>query len=52
MDFFERYHQGIEVPKDEAPEEKPKDDTDDLHIQPMTPEELFKMRTEVIPQLQ
>ena len=50
IDFFERYHDGAEIPKEEVHEEKSKDDEDD--VQPMTPEELFRMRHEVIPQLQ
>ena len=28
------------------------DDAEELRIQPMTPEELFKMRVEIMPQLQ
>jgi mediator of RNA polymerase II transcription subunit 17, fungi type len=52
VDFFERYHKGVETPKDEITEEKPENDTDDMHIQPMSPDELFKMRVEIIPQLQ
>lgn len=52
VDFFDRYHNGVEEPKDESSQEKPKEDVDDVLIQPMTPEELFKMRMEVIPQLQ
>lgn len=52
MDFFERYHNGVEIPKDETSEDKPKDEADDMQIQPMTPEELFRMRMDIIPQLQ
>ncbi|KIP10399.1 hypothetical protein PHLGIDRAFT_65771 [Phlebiopsis gigantea 11061_1 CR5-6] len=51
IDFLDRYHDGIEQPKDEATEDKTKDETEDLRIQPMTPEELYKMRVEVVPLL-
>ena len=51
-DFFDRFHNGVEEPKDEAIEEKTKDDAEDLRIMPMTPEELYRMRVEVMPQLQ
>ncbi|EKM59963.1 uncharacterized protein PHACADRAFT_250784 [Phanerochaete carnosa HHB-10118-sp] len=51
VDFFERYHNGIEAAKDEASEEKPKDEAGDVQIQPMTPEELFRMRMDIMPQL-
>ena len=52
VDVLERYHHGVEEPKDEVTEEKTKDDAEDLRIQPMTPEELHKMRVEVVPLLQ
>lgn len=52
VDFFDRFHNGVEIPKDDVVEEKSKDDAEDLRIQPMTPEELFKMRVEILPQLQ
>lgn len=51
VDFFERYSGGVEIPKDEASDEKPKDEADDMQIQPMTPEELLKMRMDIMPQL-
>ena len=51
-DFLDRYHDGVEEPKDEAAEEKAEDDAEDLRIKPMTPEELYKMRVEVLPRLQ
>lgn len=49
-DFFDKYLLGSFVEKDEADEEKPKESDD--NVQPMTPEELFKMRMEILPQLQ
>lgn len=52
VDFFDRFQNGVEIPKDDVVEEKSKDDAEDLRIQPMTPEELFKMRVEILPQLQ
>ena len=52
IDFFDRFHNGVEEPKDDVVEEKSKDDAEELRIQPMTFDELFKMRVEIIPQLQ
>ena len=52
IDFLDRYHDGVEQPKDEANDEKTTDDAEELRIQPMTPEELHKMRVEVVPLLQ
>ncbi|PSR77283.1 hypothetical protein PHLCEN_2v7976 [Hermanssonia centrifuga] len=47
-DFFDKQHRGAEL--DEGEEEPQKEATD--RVQPMTPEQLFKMRVEVLPQLQ
>lgn len=51
VDFFDRFYNGVEAPKDDVIEEKSKDDAEDLRIQPMTTEQLSKMRIEIIPQL-
>ncbi|GJE87473.1 hypothetical protein PsYK624_035560 [Phanerochaete sordida] len=51
VDFFERYEHGVEAPKDEAGEERPRDEDEDVQLQPMTPEDLFKMRLDIMPQL-
>lgn len=48
--FFDKYVAGTLLDKVEVVEEKQKDADDS--VQPMTPEELFKMRMEVLPQLQ
>ncbi len=47
-DFFDKQHRGAEL--DEGEDEPQKEATD--RVQPMTPEQLFKMRVEVLPQLQ
>ena len=49
-DFFDKYLSGSELDKEEVVEEKQKELDD--NVQPMTPEELFKMRMEILPQLQ
>jgi hypothetical protein len=49
-DFFDTYFTGADLDKEEVEEEKEKERDD--NAQPMTPEELFKMRMEIMPQLQ
>lgn len=49
-DFFDKHLTGSELDKDEVVEERQKEHDD--NVQPMTPEELFKMRMEILPQLQ
>ncbi|KAI0692568.1 subunit 17 of mediator complex-domain-containing protein [Cytidiella melzeri] len=48
-DFFDKYPSGIDSDNEEGDEEKHKEPDD--NVQPMTPEELFKMRMEILPQL-
>ena len=53
-DFFDRTHNGVttaEIPTQADDEDKAKEETSES-AQAMTPEELFKMRMELIPQLQ
>ena len=49
-DFFDKTDRSAEAEKEDADEEKEQDTRDTT--QPMTPEELFKMRMEIMPQLQ
>ena len=46
------YENGVEAPKDEAGEDRPRDEDEDVQLQPMTPEDLYKMRLDIMPQLQ
>ena len=49
-DFFDKMDRGEQAEKEDADEDKEENARDTT--QPMTPEELFKMRTELTPHLQ
>ncbi|KAI0089208.1 subunit 17 of mediator complex-domain-containing protein [Irpex rosettiformis] len=48
-DFFDKYSLGSQSDAEEVDEDKQKEQDD--NVQPMTPEELFRMRIEILPQL-
>ena len=45
-DFFDKYVEGVVIDKEDVAEERHKEADD--NVQPMTPEELFRMRMEIL----